>query len=135
MTGVRFVILATLGAVVLFAAITLVALEGREVVVLRTVDQQGNVRETRTWVADEDGHAWVEAANAERPFLRHVQANPTAEIKRGGAAHQCHAVAVANPEGHERIRRLLAEKYGWADRWIGLLTDTSGSLAIQLDCR
>jgi len=40
-----------------------------------------------------------------------------------------------NPEGHERIRRLLAEKYGWADWWVGLLQDTSGSIAIRLEPR
>ena len=37
-----------------------------------------------------------------------------------------------NPQGHQQIRRLLAEKYGWRDLWVGLLTDTSGSLGIVL---
>lgn len=41
---------------------------------------------------------------------------------------------VPNPDGHARIRRLLAGRYGWADRWIGLLADTSRSIAVRLDC-
>jgi len=44
---------------------------------------------------------------------------------------------VARPEpgvaGHERIRSLLRAKYGWADRWVALLQDTSRSVAIRLD--
>jgi hypothetical protein len=28
---------------------------------------------------------------------------------------------------------LLAEKYGWADWWVGLLQDTSQSVAVKLE--
>jgi F420H(2)-dependent quinone reductase len=121
--------------IVLFAAVTLIALEGREVVVLRTFAANGAARDTRTWVAEEDGALWIEAANASRPFLLNIDANPEIELQRGRAMRHCHAVPVENPDGHARIRRLLAEKYGWADRWIGWLTDTSRSLAIRLQCR
>jgi hypothetical protein len=44
------------------------------------------------------------------------------------------ASVASDPEGHARIRRLLAARYGWADRWIGLLADTSHSRAVRLDC-
>jgi hypothetical protein len=37
-----------------------------------------------------------------------------------------------DPEGHAKIRRLLREKYGLADWWVGLFQDTSGSVAIHL---
>jgi len=129
------ILAAVLGIAVLFAAVTLVALEGREVVVVRTFDARGQARETRTWIADADGYAWVEAANPERPFLLQIQTNPEVELRRGGTVHRCRALAIPNPEGHQRIRRLLATKYGWADCWIGWLTDTSQSLAVRLDCR
>jgi F420H(2)-dependent quinone reductase len=122
-------------AAVLFAVVTLVALEGREVVVLRTFATDGAPRDTRTWVAEEDGALWIEAANGSRPFLLNIDANPDIELHRGRGVRHCHAVPVANPDGHARIRRLLAAKYGWADRWIGCLTDTSRSLAIRLQCR
>lgn len=118
-----------------FAATTLYALEGREVVVLRTKAADGSVRETRTWVADADGSAWIEAAFADRPFFQQLLVNPQIEVVRGGAVHPYRAVPMPNPDGHIRIRRLLAEKYGWADSWIGMLTDTSGSIAVRLDPR
>ena len=135
MTRTRIILGTVLGIAVLFTLVTLLALEGREVVVLRTFDAHGQARETRTWVADEDGYTWIEAANPERPFLLQLQANPEVELRRGGTLHHCRAGATPNPEGHQRIRRLLAAKYGWADDWVGLLTDTSGSLAVRLDCQ
>lgn len=119
---------------VAFGAITLVALEGREVVTLRTRDASGAARETRAWVADADGAEWVEAANADRPFLRHIQAGSGVDLWRDGSWRSCTATTEPPPTGHVRIRRLLAEKYGWADRWIGLLADTSASWAARLDC-
>ena len=117
-----------------FAVVTLVALEGGEVVVLRTTDADGRVRETRTWIADEEGAAWVEAANPERPFLADLRARSTLELRRGGTLHRCRATVIPSPEGHARIRRLLAARYGWADRWIALVADTSQSMAVHLDC-
>jgi len=134
MTRTRVLLGSVLGVAGLFTAITLLALEGHEVVGLRTFDAQGQPRETRTWIADEDGYAWIEAANPERPFLLQLQAKPDVELRRHGTAHHCHAESTPNPEGHQRIRRLLAAKYGWADRWVGLLTDTSASLAVRLEC-
>lgn len=117
----------------LFVAITLFALEGHEVVVLRTHAADGSMRATRTWVADADGAAWIEAAVAERPFYQQLLANPEVELERRGDVRRYRAAPVPNPDGHERIRRLLAEKYGWADTWVGLLTDTSQSVAVRLE--
>jgi len=134
MTRVPVFVAGLLAAGVLFGVVTLVALEGRDVVILRTVDDAGVVRETRTWVADEDDASWVEAANPDRPFLRHIAQRPAVELRRAGTWQRCRATPVANPAGHDRIRRLLAAKYGWADWWVGLLTDTSGSSAVRLDC-
>ncbi len=78
---------------------------------------------------------WIEAANPERPFLRQLRTKPEVELHRGGSVYHCFAAVAANPDGHEHIRRLLAAKYAWADVWIGLLTDTTASLAVRLQCR
>lgn len=116
-----------------FAMLTLLALEGNEVVVLRTGAGQVGRRETRTWIADHDGAVWIEAANPEREFYRQILQNPRVELRRRGALRPYRATAIITPAGHALIRRLLAAKYGWADRWIGLLTDTSQSIAIRLE--
>ena len=133
MPAVRIIGLLLFGTCLLLGAVTLVALEGREVVVLTTTDGQGHRRETRAWVGDRDGFTWIEAANPQREFYRHIVMHPDVELRRGGTVRSYHAVPMPQPQGHELIRRLLAEKYGWADCWIGLLADTSHSIAIQLE--
>lgn len=119
----------------LFAGVTLAALEGQEVVVLHTADPSGRGQATRTWIAvDDDGSLLVEAANPERPFLHDLQTGSTLELERAGTRRTCTATTLPNPAGHERIRRLLAARYGWADCWIGLIADTRTSLAVRLAC-
>ena len=111
---------------------TLYALEGHEVVVLRTSDERGGTRETRVWIADEGGHAWIEAATPERAFYRDLLARPEAELRRGDTSARVHAVPVPGPDAHARIRALLRAKYGVADWWVGLLQDTSRSVAVRI---
>src|SRR5262245_59982810 len=95
----RAVILAA-GLALLLAAVTLLALEGREVVVLRTTTSTGAARSTRTWIADADGAAWVEVANPARPFLADVRARPRLELYRHGTWTPCRASVVEPPDGH-----------------------------------
>jgi len=130
----RRALLLVAGAVVVVAVTTLVALEGHEVVVLETTGAEAAPRRTRTWVAEEEGSLWVEAANPERAFLQDLRRAPTLVLERGGTRVRCTADPQPNPDGHARIRRLLAARYGWADWWIGLVADTSQSLAVRLTC-
>ena len=130
----RLVVVTIVLAVLAFGAVTWIALEGREVVVVHTHDAGGRAHATRTWVADADGTSWIEAANPERPFLHDLQASPELELERGGALLRCRAAIAPNPEGHERVRALLASRYGWADCWIGLIADTRRSVAVQVTC-
>jgi hypothetical protein len=116
----------------LFGGITLYALEGHEVVVLRTADGRGSARETRVWIVDEGDHAWIEAATPEREFLRDVVARPEAELIRGGSASRVRAEPVPGEEPHGHLRALLRAKYGVADWWVGLLQDTSRSVAVRI---
>ena len=130
----RRLLVAVLVGLAAFGAVTLFALEGREVVVIETTDARGAHRRTRTWIAEEGGSLWIEAANPERPMLADLRGEPTLVLERGGLRLLCRGEIAPDPEGHDRIRRLLAERYGWADRWIGLLADTHASLAIRLVC-
>ena len=127
--------LAIVAALVLgFAAVTLVALEGREVVVVETSAGDGGTHRTRTWIADDDDGTWIEAANPARPFVADVQRSATLVLERGGVRRSCRAEVLPNPTGHERVRRLLRDRYGWADCWIGLVADTHASLAVRVRC-
>ncbi len=118
--------------VLLLGGITLVALEGGEVVVLRTRTADGSWRETRIWTADDDGMPLIEAASEARPFFRDLQRDPHVELERAGTTEKHVAVVLEPREGHELVRARLREKYGWKDWWIGWFADTSGSRGIRL---
>ncbi len=119
-------------AVALVAVLTAIALEAREVAVLRTVDPDGGVRETRVWVADAEGAPWLEAATPERAWYLDVLHNPRIELVRQGRAQMLRAAPAPGEEGRLKIRSLLREKYGLADVWVGFFQDTSGSVAVRL---
>jgi len=117
-----------------FGATTWAALESSEVVVLRTFDAAGEPADSRVWIADdEQGNAWIEAAEPEKPFYLRLVARPEIELVRRGRQIAVRAVPVPGDDGHQRIRAMLATKYGWRDRWIGLLVDTSRSVAVRIE--
>jgi len=43
--------------------------------------------------------------------------------------------AVPAPEARQQINALMAEKYGWADAYIGFFLDRGGATPIRLDPR
>lgn len=126
------VLLAAAVATAGFAGITWLALEAGEVAVLHTAGRGGSTHATRVWVADNGGFVWIEAATPERPFYRDAIENPAVELERGGMLRPFVAEAAPEPQGHDTVRRLLRAKYGLADRWVGLLQDTSRSVALRL---
>ncbi len=122
-----------LALVAVLAAVTLVALEGQEVAVLRTRAADGGQRTTRVWVADVKGVPWIEAASPERPFYTDIERDPRVELERAGRTASFVAHPLPGPGGHAEIRALLRARYGWADRWIGAIADTSRSIAVRLE--
>ncbi len=129
----KVILLTFLGGALVFAAVTLLALEGKEVVVVHTQAADGSARRTRTWIADDQGIAHIEVANPEREFLHDIQRGSPVKLERDGNARSVRASVLPQPGGHQRIRQMLREKYGWADRWVAMLTDTSRSLAVRFD--
>jgi hypothetical protein len=115
--------------------VTLYALESNEVVVLRTFDSAGGVHEARVWIVDDLGYSWIEAASPTKLFYRRLLDNPDIEVVRDGRTHRHRAVPVTTPRAHARLRELLAEKYGLADRWVGLFVDSSASIAVRVEPR
>ena len=122
-----------LGLLGMTAAITLIALEGDEVVLLRATSPDGGVHEARVWIVEDAGTPWIEVADADKSFYRAMMARRSVEIVRRGEARSYRPVPVRSDEAHARLRGLLRAKYGWADRWIGVLVDTSDSIPVRLD--
>ena len=120
------------GTTAAIGVITWLALESSGVAVLRTQTADGSWRATRVWYAEQGGTLWIEAATPEREFVRDLGRTPEVEAVVDGKSSRYRAEVVDAPSGHETIRGLLREKYGLRDRWIGLLQDTSRSLAVKL---
>ena len=130
---IRNVVIGAAVLAVAFGATTLIALEGKDVAVLYTRDDAGGARRTRVWVAESDGALWVEAATPERGFYRDLVLRPELDVEHGGRARRMIARPEPGDAGHEQIRTMLRDKYGWADCWVALLQDTSRSVAVRLD--
>ncbi len=137
--AVTVAIIAALTAAAGFGAVTLIALEINGVAVLRTTGIDGNERRTRVWFAEDDGALWIEAATASRPFYVDLAVRPELVVEIHSSPLDQHptmlrgrAELVPEPGGHDRIRALLAARYGWADAWIALLQDTSASRAARI---
>jgi hypothetical protein len=115
-----------------FGATTWWALESSGVAVLETRDPLGGVRHTHVWYAETDGELWLEAGTPENTWFEDVQADSAVILRIDGRAERYVAEPVDDPRGHPRIRSLMRERYGLRDLWVGLLFDTSRSVAVRL---
>lgn len=111
----------TIAALLLVGIATYVAGEQTEVAVLRTTDAQGVARETKLWVVDLDGTAWVRVARPERGWFQRLRERPEVELVRNGVALPYRAIEIEDPEMRARVDSAFREKYGLVDWWYGLL--------------
>jgi hypothetical protein len=90
---------------------------GREVIVLRTQNEDGSWLETRLWIVDDEseGVSWLHG-DARSRWQRNLAARPVVEVTRAGETHGYRATPVPGP--HPRIHELMREKYGVADVWV-----------------
>jgi len=120
------------GLVVVVFGLSLIASErGGEVVTLRTTDAAGAVHETRIWVVDADGHAWLRAGDPKSGWLSRLSDRSRVEVERDG--QRASFIAVPQPSERDRINALFLAKYGWADRYIDTLLGRDDATPIRLD--
>lgn len=119
-------------AVGAFVGTTWWALEWSGVALIGTQQLDGEIRTTRVWHATYQGEVWLEAGSAESLWFRDLENSRAIVLTIDGESRPYRAEPVPNPEGHERIRKLLRQKYGLRDRWVGVILDTSQTLAVRL---
>jgi hypothetical protein len=129
-------VLGVLVAAVLALALFYVVLaESAEVVVLETRDASGT-HETRLWVVDHEGAAWLRTGDPASPWLARLRANPEVVVTRSRERRAFRAIVADDPLTRERINALVLEKYGWREsvlRAMGMGPD--GTTPIRLDVR
>ena len=102
-----------------------------EVVVLTTTDAKGANHETRLWVADYNGSAWLRASSGGASWFQRLQTNSTISLTRDGEQKRYTATPV--PDASGTINRLLSTKYSWGDKVIGALFGRSEAIAVKLE--
>ncbi|TFG96725.1 MAG: hypothetical protein E4H11_02970 [Myxococcales bacterium] len=121
---------ALLGLAVVVIATQYLASESGEVVVLRTLDAEGGVHETRLWVVDHEGSAWLRAGNPHGGWFPRLSARPAVEVVRGGQTQPFQAVST--PEARDMINDLMQQKYGLADSYISFYFPRSQKIPVRL---
>lgn len=131
---VRRLALIALSGVFLLGLGTYIAGEQTEVAVLRTHDDAGQAYETKMWVVDVDGRAFVRIGRPGRGWGERARAHPDVELIRGDVTTPCTVAVVDDPELIRRIDDAFAAKYGWVDWWYGVVV-RSHAIALRLDPR
>lgn len=131
---IRIVLRVVAGLVLVVIAIVglqMIASESGEVVVLHSTDAQGQSHETRLWVVDYEGSAFLRVGAGGSGWYSRLQGNPRARVERQGEAGDF--VIVPRPQLSDAINDLMSEKYGWADSYISAtVAERTGSIPLQL---
>jgi len=107
-----------------------IASESGEVVVLQTRDEAGGVHETRLWVVEHDGSAWLRAGDPSRGWFPRLSARPDVVTVRGSEALPYRAVPT--PEARDTINDLMHEKYGFADSYVSFFFARANKIPVRL---
>lgn len=106
-----------------------------EVVVLHSHGEDGD-HETRLWVVDDTGSAWLRTSTSNATWLPRIRANDAIEVERGEQTLPFRAVVVDDAETVARINQRSLEKYGWSEELLRRIgNDPGAQVAIRLDPR
>lgn len=122
-------------AVVIYASIFPIAEIFTEVVILRTVDSEGSLHETRLTVIDRDGTPWVRG-RPYRGWFRRIEANPRADLYREGRWLPVRGSVSHDPADAAVFDQLMFETYGSAYRFVDFIARISATeVPVRLDPR
>jgi hypothetical protein len=76
---------------------------GREVIVLRTQNEDGSWLETRLWIVDDGNVSWLHG-DARSRWERNLEARPVVEVARAGETHRYRATPVPGP--HPKLHEI-----------------------------
>lgn len=132
MKAVKIILGVLVLLVVVALALQTVASESGEVVVLGYTDESGVVHETRLWVVDHQGQAWLRSGQATSGWATRLGGNAQVVVTREGQTNAYQAVAA--PEMATLINDLMLKKYGWREQIISAMFGSrDGSLPLRLE--
>jgi len=95
-----------------FIGVSQIALGGPEGV-LRTVDEKGQVHETRMIVLQDGDVTWVQSGHHFRGWYHRLVRNPEVELVVGDEVRPYRAVPLQDPTSKANMKRLIEERVGW----------------------
>ena len=119
--------------VVVFYGFVIAASESGEVVVLSTIDENGNDLDTRLWVVDYGGAEWIRTGHPGKGWFTRVVANPHVKVLRGGRRTDREAVPIREQSIVDGVNAAFSSKYGIADKIVALSGDASKRVPVRLD--
>jgi hypothetical protein len=123
-----------LGAAVAHAeAVDWNAAHEHDVIEILTTDPDGELRETKVWVAALDGRGYVRT-NDSRWFQNLVR-EPNAAIRFGDAEYPVRAEVVRDPALRARVDAVFAEKYPFSMWVAGIFGRTGGVNCVAFSAR
>ena len=137
MKKVAVAIGAVVGLFLLLGVAQFVASESGEVLVLETLDAEGQPHETRIWVVEDADAVWVRGGS-DSGWVQRLLQSPEVRAEHSGHWVSFRAVPDRDPATRNRVNALMREKYGFADRFIAITlgdSEREGALAIRLDPR
>jgi hypothetical protein len=118
------------GLALIIAVLQIAASERVEVVQLHTIKSGGEKVETRLWVVDYDGHAYLRGDTGSDWFQRLQSSDKFTLIRGDETGEFTHRV---KNENIDMINKLMREKYTWGDQIIEIgVGSRAESNAIEL---
>ena len=119
-----------LACFVALAIVTATPLVG-EVVTLHTSDTDGEWRTTPLWIVDLGPDAYLRAGGPDSGWVTRSRNNPEARLERSGKLLD--VTLVEQPVRLDTVHAKMAEKYGWADDFVTLVSgDRAESLPLRV---
>jgi hypothetical protein len=116
------------------AAITYLALELGEVAIVETVNPDGaRLRQTHIWYVHQPDGLYLEAGHPDNSWVRDLEQMQTLTLSGEDISGEYVFEQRESEADHQRVRKMMLDKYGWRDWWIGLVFDTSRSWMIELE--
>ncbi|UCE87483.1 MAG: DUF2255 family protein [Deltaproteobacteria bacterium] len=126
--------------IMLFAAVAISVVVGAaeilgrgEVVEITTVEPGGTTRETPLWIVTVGGDRFLRAGSPNAQWLARIEHDPVIWLEVDGVRQRVEAVPLRDDRGaRDAVNRAMAEKYGFADTFVGALVDPANSVPILL---
>ena len=123
------VLVVCLLALVIITATPLVG----EIVTLHTHDADDAWQTTPLWIVDLDSGSYLRAGTPDKSgWLNRLRANPKARLEHSAQVEE--VTLIESPARREEVHLAMAEKYGWADSFVALVSgDRNGSLPLRIE--